>query len=75
MVDHTAVITAARQRAELKQALESVDHALEALDAGLTQDMAGMDIEHAIARLAEIDGRSVTEEIVDDIFHRFCVGK
>lgn len=73
--DHTAVITAARQRAELKQALESVDHALEALDAGLTQDMAGMDIEHAIARLAEIDGRSVTEEIVDDIFHRFCVGK
>ena len=31
--------------------------------------------QNAIARLAEIDGRSVTEEIVDDIFHRFCVGK
>lgn len=73
--DHTAVVSGARQRAGLRSASDCLGNAIAALDAGMTQDIAGMDLEHALARLAEIDGRSVTEEIVDDIFHRFCVGK
>ena len=42
---------------------------------GFTQDIAGMDMETALMALGELDGRSVSEEIVGDIFSRFCVGK
>ena len=54
--------------------MESVNNAINALDA-FTQDIAGMDIEGAIAALGELDGRQVSEEVVKGIFSHFCVGK
>ena len=37
--------------------------------------MTFIDIENAITHLGEITGQTVAEEIVDRIFHTFCVGK
>jgi tRNA U34 5-carboxymethylaminomethyl modifying GTPase MnmE/TrmE len=34
-----------------------------------------MDIEVALSAIAEADGRSVSEDIVNEIFSHFCVGK
>jgi tRNA U34 5-carboxymethylaminomethyl modifying GTPase MnmE/TrmE len=34
-----------------------------------------MDIEAALSALGELDGRAVTEEVVNGIFSHFCVGK
>ena len=70
-----AVVTNARQFGTLHAALTSVDSALSALNSGMTQDIAGMDLEIALSHLGELDGREVTQEVVDTIFHRFCVGK
>jgi tRNA U34 5-carboxymethylaminomethyl modifying GTPase MnmE/TrmE len=39
------------------------------------QDAASSDIERALGAISELDGRSVCEEIVSDIFSKFCVGK
>jgi len=68
-------ITNARQHAAVCRALASVENALTALENGFTQDVAGFDMEEAMSALAELDGRQVSEEIVNDIFSRFCVGK
>ena len=57
------------------KALEYVKSAKETISSGLTSDMAGLDLEAALSELSEFDGRRVTEDIVDGIFHRFCVGK
>ncbi|MBQ4064724.1 MAG: tRNA uridine-5-carboxymethylaminomethyl(34) synthesis GTPase MnmE, partial [Clostridia bacterium] len=73
--DTTPILSSARQFAAAKAAEEHLRSACEALSSGFTQDVAGMDLELALARLREIDGRGVTEEITDRIFHRFCVGK
>lgn len=73
--DSSAIVANARQNASLLQTAEHLTHALSALDSGFTQDVAGMDIEAAMASLAETDGRGVSSDIVDRIFHRFCVGK
>lgn len=70
-----AVITNARQNASVTRALEYVRSAKAQLISGLTSDMAGLELESALSELSELDGRKVTEEIVDGIFHRFCVGK
>ncbi len=64
----------ARQHGALCKAAQSLRNAIAALD-GFTQDVAGFDIEEAIAAFSELDGRSVGEEIVNEIFSHFCVGK
>ena len=53
---------------------KAVGNAIDALDS-FTQDIAGMDIEQALSALAEADGRTVNEDIVNEIFSHFCVGK
>lgn len=73
--DTEAVISNARQYAAAKDALSHARRALEALSSGYTQDIAGMDLELALSSLGELDGRAVTGDIVDTIFHNFCVGK
>jgi tRNA U34 5-carboxymethylaminomethyl modifying GTPase MnmE/TrmE len=37
--------------------------------------VCGLDLEAALAAIGQVDGRSVTDEIVSSIFHNFCVGK
>lgn len=71
----SAVVTNARQYAAVCTAREHVARAAEALHGGYTQDIAGMDLELALSALAEVDGRAVTGDVVDAIFHNFCVGK
>lgn len=74
-LSNDAIISNARQYAALIRAREDLDSALKSLKSGFTQDIAGLDVEHAMSNISEIDGLSVSEDIVDDIFHRFCVGK
>ncbi len=73
--DSNAIISSARQRASLDRAAGEVESAINALSAGHTPDVAGLDIEDAMGALGEIDGREVSQDIVKDIFGRFCVGK
>jgi tRNA modification GTPase len=47
----------------------------EGLAAGMTPDGLLTDLEDATAALAQITGRSITEDVTDRIFERFCVGK
>ncbi len=73
--DTTAILANARQKGALDRAAASVESALRALRSGFTPDVAGLDLEEAMAALSEADGRAVSADIVDSIFHRFCVGK
>jgi len=70
-----AVVANARQYAAVCAAQEHVERAEAALLSGYTQDIAGMDLELALSALAEVDGRAVTGDVVDTIFHNFCIGK
>ena len=74
-VGNEAVIFSARQRASLERAISLIDSAILALDLGMPQDAVSSDVEAALGAIAELDGRAVTEEIVADIFSKFCVGK
>ncbi len=74
-LDSDAIITSSRQHAALKAAEVCLQDAVAALDTGMTADIVGLDLEEALGKLGELDGRSVSEEVVDNIFHNFCVGK
>ncbi len=72
--DDDEIVVNARQCAAVSNASEAVGNAIISLE-GFTQDIAGMDIENALSALAEADGRAVSEDIVNEIFSHFCVGK
>ena len=70
-----AIITNARQFSALKAAERRLQSAINTIDSGMTADIVGFDLEEALGKLGELDGRSVSEEVVDNIFRSFCVGK
>ncbi|MBQ8689777.1 MAG: tRNA uridine-5-carboxymethylaminomethyl(34) synthesis GTPase MnmE [Clostridia bacterium] len=74
-VGEQAVISSARQNAALSRARDFVNAAILAFQSGEYQDAAASEVERALGAIAEIDGRSVSEEVVSDIFSKFCVGK
>ena len=43
--------------------------------AGLPPDVAGVDLEEALNALGEVSGKKVGEEVLANIFRRFCLGK
>lgn len=69
------IILGARQYAAASVALREITEAINALESGFTTDIALMNIEAAMQSLCEMDGREVSQKIVDDIFSHFCVGK
>ncbi len=72
---HDAVIATAQQHAACLRALTSLRTAIDGLRAGVALDLCCVDIESAMSALSELDGRAVDEDIVNEIFAHFCVGK
>ncbi len=70
-----AIVTGARQYAALMRAAEAAEAAESALREGMPEDLCCVDLELALGALDEVDGRAVSEDIVGEIFSRFCVGK
>lgn len=70
-----AVITNLRHKRALMRAEEALSRAITSIDAKMPQDIAALDINEAIGALGEITGETVSDDIVNSIFHSFCVGK
>lgn len=70
-----ALIYNERQRALVKQSINCVTEAIEALNMGMTLDAVTVLIEEAIGSLCELTGERVSDEVIDRVFHQFCVGK
>ena len=75
VIGDDAIISSARQYAALKRADEYLSTAARAAESGLPEDAISSDVELALGAIAELDGRAVSEEVVADIFAKFCVGK
>ena len=69
------LLTNERQTQAASRALQAVQRAQEALEAGVTPDALLTDVEEALEALGELTGQSVREDVTDRIFSRFCVGK
>lgn len=74
-ISNDAIISSARQFSSVSLALESIIQAKEALEFGETPDIICFTLEKALSELDMIDARETSEEIVNEIFSRFCVGK
>ena len=74
------ILSNERQRNNVKNALISVEEAKNALSMGMTYDAMTYDavtvsLEDAISELLEMTGEKTSDEVIDRVFHNFCVGK
>lgn len=70
-----AIVTNQRHYHALCEALTALDAALDGLHHGLTSELLSEDIRAAINHLGEITGEITSDDILQNIFSKFCIGK
>lgn len=71
----SVLVTNARHYEALTQAHDSITRAIDALNASLSGDLVALDIRLTIHHLSSILGDISSQEILNTIFSRFCIGK
>ena len=71
----SAIVFSARQFAALSGCTRALEETLDALRIGLPYDLCAEELRGALSSLGELSGHSVREEVISEIFHKFCVGK
>ena len=71
----STVVTNARHFEALQKTDESLSDVLKGLDTGITGDFVAQDIRHALHSLGEITGEIGVEDLLGNIFGKFCIGK
>lgn len=69
------VITNARHYDALRRADEALNDVLTGLSAGISGDFLAQDIRRALSHLGEISGEVGVEDLLGNIFGKFCIGK
>ena len=69
------VLTNSRHSGLIQKAISDIDAALGAIEAGMPNDCTAIDIIEAMNALGEITGDSIRDDIANEIFSRFCIGK
>ena len=74
-LEETEFITNKRQQSCLLRCKESLERALQAAQMEELQDMIYIDLKSALLSLDEITGEVITDDILNNIFDHFCIGK
>ena len=69
------LVTNLRHKQALEQAKVALEQALAGLSAWVSGDFLAMDIRHATQQIASITGRIDVEDLLANIFSKFCIGK
>ena len=74
-LDNDILITNIRHKNIISKSLENVKKSKEALEMNLPIDIITIYIKNVLEDLGEITGEVVTEDIINEIFSKFCLGK
>ncbi len=69
------LLTTARQFEALTRAKEGLERALESAREGRGSELVAVDLREAVEAIGTVTGKVTTEEILDQIFANFCIGK
>ena len=74
-ISETDFITNQRQQNCAQRALEALDEAMRGVEDMQLQDLISIDIKSALLCVNEISGEVITDDILNNIFENFCIGK
>lgn len=72
---HETVITSLRHREALKDAGQSLALVMKSIEDGMPEDFYSIDLMNAYTSLGSIIGEEVDDDLMDEIFGKFCMGK
>lgn len=73
--ENTEIITNNRHKQQILYALEDVAKGRESLETHMPVDITAICLKDILEKLAEITGENVSEDIISEIFKKFCLGK
>ena len=74
-LDNTIVITNIRHKNLISKALNSCREAKKSMELGMPLDIIAIFLKEILENLGEITGETVTDDIIYEIFSKFCLGK
>lgn len=74
-VENVTLITSQRHISHIDHADQAIRRALSALDSALPAECIASDLHEAAQNLAQITGQVASEDILNEIFSHFCIGK
>ena len=74
-VDNDIVITNQRHKNQIQKAIENLQKAEKSLNENMPVDIISISLKNVLSDLGEITGEEASEEIINDIFSKFCLGK
>lgn len=73
--DSAFLITNLRHKQSIEKAKENVEKAKHTLNDNMPTDVIAIEIKNVLEELGNITGDNITEDIIKDIFAKFCLGK
>ncbi|MFR8144194.1 MAG: tRNA uridine-5-carboxymethylaminomethyl(34) synthesis GTPase MnmE [Clostridia bacterium] len=73
--DQEMMITNIRHKTQIHYAIENMEQAINSIKENLPVDMISISIKQTLEDLGKITGQNVTEDIIQEIFSKFCLGK
>lgn len=73
--EKSAIVTNIRHRDALEKARDHLLHAAKSINEKMTQEFISVDLRNAESSLGEMIGKVTTDDILNNIFERFCIGK
>ena len=74
-LDNDIIITNERHKNLINKAIENIEKAINTLNDGMPVDIIAISIKDVLSNLGKITGEEAGEEIINEIFSRFCLGK
>ena len=74
-IGQEATISNQRQKQSLVKAIESLEKVSDTIDMGMPEDCIAIDLHDAYGHLGNIVGEALKDEIINELFTRFCLGK
>ena len=75
LASQNTIVANIRHYEALKNAYSSLDKVLEGVDSNITTDLIAFELKQALEYLGEISGEVTNDEILGNIFSKFCIGK
>ena len=73
--DREIIITNIRHKNQIEYAINNIDEAMNAVKNNLPIDIISISIKQTLEDLGKITGENVSEDIINEIFSKFCLGK
>ena len=73
--ENTSIITNIRHKQAIKNAKDSINQAIEVIENMMPVDITAIYFKQAIEEINKITGENVTDDIINEIFSKFCLGK